>query len=123
MKKLIFAALLAGTLISFEAQAQERLGSAALGAVSGAIVFGPVGAAAGALVGYTAGPAIAHSWGVGRPAPRSRLRRAARSGPVAKRPVAASVTPLPVARTPPPVAKAPATIASTKSAPPIQTFE
>jgi hypothetical protein len=47
------------------ALAQERLGDAALGAASGAIVLGPVGAAAGALIGYTAGPAIARSWGIG----------------------------------------------------------
>jgi hypothetical protein len=137
MKKLIVAAVLAGSLISFEAQAQERVGSAALGALSGAIVLGPVGAVAGAFVGYTAGPEIGRSLRGGQPAPRSRVRRAARSG--SKQPVAASVVPLPVARTQPPVAKAPesvasakaappvaptaATIASTKSAPPIQTFE
>jgi hypothetical protein len=43
--------------------AQHRGGDAALGALSGAVVLGPVGAVAGAVVGYTAGPAIAHSWG------------------------------------------------------------
>jgi hypothetical protein len=43
--------------------AQHRAGDAALGALSGAVVLGPVGAVAGAVVGYTAGPAIAHSWG------------------------------------------------------------
>jgi hypothetical protein len=52
------------------ALAQERAGDAALGAVSGALVFGPVGAVAGALVGYTAGPAISRSWGVKRSEPR-----------------------------------------------------
>ncbi|NUR14672.1 MAG: hypothetical protein HOQ20_22925 [Bradyrhizobium sp.] len=46
------------------AVAQERAGDAALGALSGAVVLGPVGAVAGALVGYTAGPSIARSWGV-----------------------------------------------------------
>jgi hypothetical protein len=44
--------------------AQERLGDAALGALSGALVGGPVGAVAGGVVGFTAGPAIAHSWGL-----------------------------------------------------------
>ena len=63
MRKLLVAALIAGSVLSFEAKAQERAGSAALGAVSGAIVLGPVGAVAGALIGYTAGPAIAHSLG------------------------------------------------------------
>ena len=43
--------------------AQHRGGDAALGALSGAVVLGPVGAVAGAIVGYTAGPSIAHSWG------------------------------------------------------------
>jgi len=80
MKKLFVAALIAGSFISFEARAQERAGDAALGAVSGAVVLGPVGAVAGALIGYTAGPAIAHSWGVRRPAPRPRVRRATQSG-------------------------------------------
>lgn len=119
MKKLIAAAVLAGSFISFDAQAQERASSAVLGAVSGAIVFGPLGAAAGALVGYTAGPEIGRSWRAGQPAPRSRARRTARSGDVTKQPTAASVTPLPVAKTQPAVAKAPETVASTKAAPPV----
>ena len=46
------------------ALAQERLGDAALGALSGALVGGPVGAVAGGVVGFTAGPSIAHSWGL-----------------------------------------------------------
>jgi hypothetical protein len=122
MKKLIVAAVVAGTFISVPAQAQDRGGSAVLGAVSGLVVFGPVGAAAGAVVGYTAGPAIANSWGIRQP--RSKVRRAARSGPVAKQQAAATVAPTPVAKTqPPPVAQTPATVASTKSPPPIQTFE
>jgi len=136
MKKLLVAAVIAGSFISFEAQAQERAGSAALGAVSGAVVLGPVGAVAGALIGYTARPAIAHSWGVGQSAPRSRVRRTAQSGPVPEQPAAARVTPSPVAKnpetpppvaktpeTPPPAAKAPQTVAITKTAPPVQGFE
>jgi hypothetical protein len=134
MKKLIVAAGLATTLMSFEAQAQDRGGSAVLGAVSGLVVFGPVGAAAGALVGYTAGPAIAQSWGIGQRPPRSKARRAARANPEAKRPAATANAAQPsVARSAPqaaaapaaqaPAAPAPAAIASTKAAPPIQTFE
>jgi hypothetical protein len=54
------------------ARAEERAGSAALGALSGAIVLGPVGAVAGAVVGYTAGPAISRSWGLSGPPRRKR---------------------------------------------------
>src|SRR5687768_17567245 len=118
MKKLTVAMVLAGSLISVEAHAQERAGSAALGALSGLIVFGPIGAAAGAVVGYTAGPEIAHSWGVRQPAPRSRVRRTARSGTVTKQPAVAGQTALPVAKTSPRVANAPETVAATKPAPP-----
>ncbi|HMM92043.1 hypothetical protein [Bradyrhizobium sp.] len=42
----------------------QRAGDAALGAVAGAVVLGPVGAVAGAFVGYTAGPSISRSWGI-----------------------------------------------------------
>ena len=42
----------------------QRAGDAALGAVAGAVVLGPVGAVAGAFVGYTAGPSISRSWGL-----------------------------------------------------------
>jgi hypothetical protein len=66
MKRALVAVVIAGSLFSFEASAQERAGSAALGAVSGAIVLGPIGAVAGAFIGYSAGPAIAHSWGGGQ---------------------------------------------------------
>jgi hypothetical protein len=66
MRIFLIGALIAGSLISFEARAQERAGDAALGAVSGAIVLGPVGAVAGAIVGFAAGPSIARSWGMHR---------------------------------------------------------
>lgn len=132
MNRLLVATLIAVSLISFEARAQERAGSAALGAVSGAVVLGPVGAVAGALIGYTAGPAIAHSWGVGRSAPRSRARRAVQSEPGSHEQAAAKVTPRPVAKpretvvanvsSSPPVAKTPEIVAA-KTAPPVQGFE
>jgi len=125
MRKLLVAALIAGSAISFEAKAQERAGSAALGAVSGAIVLGPVGAVAGALIGYTAGPAIAHSWGVGHSTSRSSARQAGS----APQEAAAKVTPLPVAKpaeavagkSAPPVAKI--EIVASKTAPPVQGLE
>jgi hypothetical protein len=71
MKKLFLAAIAAAALVATMlapsgALAQERAGQAALGALSGAIVLGPVGAVAGAVIGYTAGPAIASSWGLRR---------------------------------------------------------
>jgi len=128
MRKLLVAALVAGSAISFEAKAQERAGSAALGAVSGAIVLGRVGAVAGALIGYTAGPAIAHSWGVGHSTSRSNARRVTQAGS-ANQEADAKVTPLPVAKpaeafagkSAPAVAKT--EIVASKTAPPVQGLE
>src|SRR5262249_46531964 len=58
MKWKIAFSILALT-IAAQASADERRGSdAALGALSGAVVLGPIGAVAGAVVGYTAGPSI-----------------------------------------------------------------
>jgi hypothetical protein len=56
MRKTIAGVALSLALTSSPAMADERVGDAALGALSGALVLGPIGAAAGALVGYTAGP-------------------------------------------------------------------
>ena len=143
---ILTAILIAGSFISFEARAQERAGSAALGAVSGAVVLGPVGAVAGALIGYTAGPAIAHSWGVGHSASRSRGRRVKQArlgaqelgskehgtkeaGTQGQRTQAqgnqASATQEQAAAkiSPPPSAKTTETPAGTKAAPPVQGFE
>src|ERR1700730_15244828 len=66
MKKLIAGAVIAIALAPAGAFGQERTADAALGALSGAVVLGPLGAVAGAVVGYTAGPAIASSWGMRR---------------------------------------------------------
>ncbi len=44
--------------------AQERLGDGAMGALAGAVVAGPIGLVAGGIVGFTAGPSIASSWGL-----------------------------------------------------------
>jgi predicted lipid-binding transport protein (Tim44 family) len=71
MTRTFAAAAILVALIPSVAFAQHRGGDAALGALSGAVVLGPVGAVAGAIVGYTAGPAIAHSLGL-------RDRRSAR---------------------------------------------
>jgi hypothetical protein len=58
--------------------AQHRPGDAALGALSGAVVLGPVGAVAGAVVGYTAGPAIARSLGFDRRGSARQRRQASK---------------------------------------------
>src|SRR3954447_27026123 len=114
MNKLLLSTIIAATFISLEAMAQERAGSAALGAVSGAVVLGPVGAVAGALIGYTAGPAIAHSWGVRRSASRSHVRHARQASAATRDEAAAAGSPLPIAR--------PAEAGGNK-APPVQGFE
>ena len=66
MKKILVALVLPMALLSWGASAEERTGDAALGALAGAVVLGPIGLVAGAAVGYTAGPSIASSWGMRR---------------------------------------------------------
>src|SRR5262249_22578878 len=66
MKKIFAAGVINLAFMPSGVLAQERTGDAALGALSGAVVLGPIGAVAGAVVGYTAGPSIAHSWGLRR---------------------------------------------------------
>lgn len=56
------AYLAAGLFVS-PVMAQERLGDGAMGALAGAVVLGPIGLLAGGVIGYTAGPGIADSWG------------------------------------------------------------
>ena len=51
-------------LVPAGAGAEERAGDAALGAIAGAVVAGPVGLVAGGVIGYTAGPGIAGEWGL-----------------------------------------------------------
>jgi hypothetical protein len=109
------------SLVSSLAIAQERAGDAALGALSGAVVLGPIGAVAGAVVGYTAGPSISRSW---------RVRRSRAARPVQKPTQAArgsggdsqlsSGNPA----GPPLAQQAPATPPKTaSSAPPVQSLE
>ena len=74
MKKILAAAVVVVSLAPMGALAQERAGDAALGALSGAVVLGPVGAVAGAVVGYAAGPSIARSWGLKRTDTRAQAR-------------------------------------------------
>src|SRR5262249_47018981 len=73
MKKIVVAAV-AIWCVPSATLAGERVGDAGLGALSGAVVLGPVGAVAGAVIGYTAGPSIADSWGLRRFEPRQSAK-------------------------------------------------
>ncbi|MGA7324113.1 MAG: hypothetical protein WBX25_06450 [Rhodomicrobium sp.] len=64
MKKILACAVTAVCLVSAHACAQQRVVDSGLGAVSGGVLFGPVGLIAGGVVGYTAGPSIARAWGL-----------------------------------------------------------
>jgi hypothetical protein len=115
MKKIVAIAALMLSLVSSQARADEhRGGDAALGALSGAVVLGPIGAIAGAAVGYTAGPSIAHAWGFRRSHSAARRTRPARQDaaqtPVTATTPAAAPIPLPAPRT-------------ASSAPPVQGLE
>lgn len=70
MKRIAAAAVIAIWCVPSPTLADERVGDAALGAVSGAVLLGPIGAVAGAAIGYTAGPTIANAWGLRRSEPR-----------------------------------------------------
>lgn len=128
MTKALITALAILTCLPASALAQERAGDAALGAVSGAVVLGPVGAVAGALIGYTAGPSIARSWGIrGSQSARHRQppRRAAaaRSDASRTRKAMAANGPMRAAGNPaPPVQAAPA-VPAHPPAPPVQAFD
>ena len=107
MKSLIGAIGIMLALAS--ARAEERFGDAALGALSGGLVFGPAGLVVGAVVGYTAGPSIARSWRANRHQPRQAAHAAKRSAQVAgsqakprkSAPTPGTVTPSPGAGGPP----------------------
>ncbi|WP_375158958.1 hypothetical protein [Bradyrhizobium sp. RDT46] len=127
MTKALISAVVLLACVPVSALAQERAGDAALGAVSGAVVLGPVGAVAGALIGYTAGPSIARSWGIRgshsaghRPPPRRAA--ATRSPPPTRQAMNANGQMRAAANPAPPVQAAPAVPAQT-STPPVQGFD
>ena len=76
MIKAVITAALIVIIATSAASAQHRAGDAALGAVSGAVVLGPVGAIAGAFIGYSAGPSIARAWGFDRSRAARQRRQA-----------------------------------------------
>ena len=125
MKKTIASVALSLALMSSTAMAEERGGDAALGALSGAVVLGPIGAVAGAVIGYTAGPSISHSWGRSS-APRHARRAASPDARVPARdsqPVPNQSAPKDQAA---PQAAAPARPSATttaSTAPPVQSLE
>ena len=136
MNKALITAVVLLAGVPAAAAAQERAGAAAIGAVSGAVVLGPIGAVAGAAIGYTAGPAIARSWGVRdsrsarhRQPPRREAYRAAGAPPRTRQAMdasgqmrAAGNPPPQAAPTAQPVEAAPAAPVQA-STPPIQGFE
>jgi len=63
MRALIAAAVLASAVVlgPAVASAQDRVGETALGALSGAIVGGPIGLVVGGVIGFTAGPSISNA--------------------------------------------------------------
>jgi hypothetical protein len=65
LRKAALAAVVV-VLSSIAAQAGERIIDAGIGAVSGAIVAGPVGFVGGGVIGYVAGPEIACGLGINR---------------------------------------------------------
>jgi hypothetical protein len=68
MKTVISVAAVAVSLALASPSAYAgRVANTAIGTLTGLVVFGPVGAVAGAAVGYTAGNGIARSWGLSRP--------------------------------------------------------
>jgi len=119
MKKAIaFAALGLSVMSSTALAGEHRGGDAALGALSGAVVFGPVGALAGALVGFTAGPGIARSWGIRGSGSTRHARRAA--GQETSTAAAASQ---PSQRDQASASPQPRSAATASTTPPVQTLE
>jgi hypothetical protein len=123
MKWKIAFSVLALSLATQASADEHRGGDAALGALSGAVVLGPIGAVAGAVVGYTAGPSIAHAWGFRRGSIAHHHARPARqeaqvsAAPAQVAPTAAAVPAASQAR--------PAAAARTASSkpPPVQILE
>lgn len=126
MNRVLMAAVVVLAFVPAGAIAQERAGDAALGAVSGAIVLGPIGAVAGAVVGYTAGPSISRSWGLhGSHSARSRRAhrdpgRVASAPPRTQEAMNANGQLRPTSNPPAPATPA---VPAQSSPPPVQGFE
>jgi hypothetical protein len=124
MKWKIALSILALSLATQVSADEHRGGDAALGALSGAVVLGPIGAVAGAVVGYTAGPSIAHAWGFRRGSTaHQRARHAKQEAQASAAASTAQVTP--TAATVPAASQPRPTIAARTGSkpPPVQTLE
>ncbi len=120
MKWKIALSILALSLATQASADEHRGGDAALGALSGAVVLGPIGAVAGAVVGYTAGPSIAHAWGFRRgSAAHHRAPAAGHEAQVSPAQVTPNAATVPAPSQPRPAS---ARTASSK-APPVQPLE
>jgi len=118
---LAFAAACAMACSGTVVMAQERAGDAAMGAVSGAVVLGPVGAVAGAVIGYTSGPAISRAWKRhSGHRPPSSVSAAAQPSHGARPGTSAPKT---AARSAPPAAAPSRSAASPSASSPAQSFE
>ncbi len=76
MKKALIYIAAAAYIASSGAYAGERILDSGLGGASGAIVFGPVGAIAGGVIGYAKGPSISRAMGLGGRHHRHTTRQA-----------------------------------------------
>jgi hypothetical protein len=93
--KTMIAAVAVALSLAFATNSADagRVANTAIGTLTGLVVFGPVGAVAGAAVGYTAGHGIARSWGLSR----SRYR----SSPVVQRKAEGKVSSVPMPKSKP----------------------
>src|SRR3954453_23425100 len=105
MIKALAAAAMILLLAPCAALAQHRATSAALGAVSGAVVLGPIGAVAGAFIGYTAGPSMSRAWGVSGSSRSASSRQQRRTASNDERFYRESQAAMPPAAAPQPAAK------------------
>jgi hypothetical protein len=121
---MIKAVMTAAVLLALAPSAAlaQRAGNAALGAVAGAVVLGPVGAVAGAFVGYTAGSSISRSWGLEGSRSSRHRRQASRDGVRGARAEAVVARSAPAAQSSRPVSYPVANPPRSK-APPVQTLE
>lgn len=114
MRKTLAIAVVALALMPGVAAAGERPADAALGALAGAVVLGPVGLVAGAVVGYTAGPSISHGLR------RGETRQARRASSYDARPPAGDTQPVPQDSGPRAAPAAPQAAAPIQAAPPMR---
>jgi hypothetical protein len=123
MKRMLAIAAVALALMPRLAAAGERPADAALGALAGALVLGPVGLVAGAVVGYSAGPSISHGLRGGE------TRQARRASSYDRPPSVGDPQPVPqnsgprTAPTAPQAAAPPPPARTAASAPPVQPLE